>query len=117
MSAGQFSRAKYETDEGDIHPIRVQPETIIATINPEPAGEITGTVSARVSGSRRQYGILARTGRFTWDGDAPDGYKEAGVITIPILTPEAYDAIKANVKFTYLDTAAVWIGKSPERIR
>jgi len=117
MSQGKFIRGKYSTDAGVVHPIRIQPETVIAQTNPAPAGEITGLVTARVGGSRRQYGILARTVRLAWTGAAPDGYDPNGIITLPILTLAAYTALAPGQAVTYQGTAAQVIGKSPERIR
>jgi hypothetical protein len=117
MSAGVFIRSKYESNAGEVYPIRIQEETIIADVNPAPAGEIDQTILARVSGSRRGYGVFARTARLTWTGAAPAGYKPGGVITIPILTQDAYEDIAVGTTVTYLGTAAEFVGKSPERIR
>lgn len=117
MSTGKFTRSRYEADGGVIYPIRIQPETIIGTFNPAPAGAVNGNITVRVGGSRRQYGILARTVRLKWTGTVPDGYDPAGVLTIPVLTPGAYNDISAGQQVTYQGGQAEVIGKSPERVR
>lgn len=117
MSAGAFKLGKYEADNTVVYPVRIQPETVIGTFNPEPAGAITGTTRAKVSGSRRAYGLHCRVVRLRWTGAVPEGYKEGGTITLPMLTPTAYANATVGTTVTYLGSAAVVIGKSPEVTR
>lgn len=117
MSAGKFKLGKYEADNTVVYPVRIQPETVIATFNPEPAGAITGAFKAKVSGSRRSYGLHTRLVRLAWTGAVPDGYKEGGTITLPVLTATAYANIVVGQTVTYLGSPAEVIGKSPERVR
>lgn len=119
MSAGNFIISKYEADDGEIHPIRIQPETIIATTNPAPTGATTSSIRARVGGSRRSYGLHARTIRVTWTVPAthPDGYKDGGTMTIPVLGAAAFAAINVGSTFTYLGSGVTVTGKSPEVVR
>lgn len=119
MSAGNFILSKYEADSGEIHPIRIQPETIIADTNPAPAGAITQSLRARVGGSSRTYGLHARKIRVTWTAPAthPEGYKDGGTITLPILSAAAYAAINIGQTFNYLANSVTVTGKSPEESR
>ena len=117
MSAGAFLSSIYERDDGTFCPIRIQPETI-STQNPAAAGPVTaGAVFAKVSGSRRGYGVHARTVAITWTGTVPTGYKLTGIIRLPVLTLAAYNAFAPGQKFNYLDNEVRVVGKSPEKVR
>lgn len=114
MSAGAFLRGRYERKNGDIHPIRVQPETVTAW-NPLPAGAITAGSLIRVTGSRRKYGIKARQIAFAWkSGTAPAGYDPDGTIRLPIFTEAAFDLIDLYSEQPYLGGTLIAIGAYPE---
>lgn len=117
MSAGAFTSSFYEADDGTIYPIRIQPETIIATTNPAATGPAAAKIRARVSGSRKGYGMHARTMRLRFTGTVPAGYAANSVVTLPVLTLAAYNALVPDQAVTYLGSAAKVIGKSPERSR
>lgn len=120
MSAGNFARSRYESDTGEIHPIRVQPETISANVgaaNAAPAGAVTSPISARVSGSNRTLGLVARRVRLAFTAAVPDGYAEDSVLSIPVLTPTAYAAAITGATGTYLGSPVVVVGRTPESIR
>lgn len=99
MSAGGFVKAKYAASydaDSNIHPIRVQPETITCEINgvanDEPAGDITNPISALVSRGRRARGLIARTVTLVSAVTGqPTGYKAGGFTTIPCLTEAFYE--------------------------
>lgn len=118
MSAGVFILTKYEADNGDIRPIRVQPETLAAnlgSVNAAPAGTADTVGFARVGGGRRRYGIKARTVRIKFTGALPDGYAPNQILTVPVLTKTVYDAIIAGTTTgTYLGNAIIVVGKSSE---
>lgn len=117
MSAGMFTDTVYVTDGGLVTSIRVQPETI-TPFNAIGAGTILpGTPSARVSGGKRKIGISARIARFRWVAPAPTGYLQNGVITLPIFTKAAYEALVKNVSYPYLGTGLRFIGKTPEVVK
>lgn len=121
MSSGAFQNAKYETDNGNIVAIKVQPETIACTIdstaNDEAAGTLTaGFPSAKVSGSRRTIGINARTVSIRLTA-ALSGYKADSILRIPALTPAFYTACSTGATGTYLGTACEVVGRSPESIK
>ncbi len=120
MSAGGFIKVRYQADTGILHPIRIQPETLILELGgsanavpTEPAGTVKSRISARVSGSRRGLGLFTRMVRIQFGsatGDAPDGYQLGGVITLPILTEALYDAITPGDTGTYLTKAVTVVG-------
>lgn len=64
MSAGNFILSRYQADNGAIHPIRLQPETLaasIGTVNVAPTGTVTVGLRAKVSKTKRAYGLGPRT--------------------------------------------------------
>ena len=122
MSAGAFLRSFYALDSGEISGVRVQPETVAATFTPgganaASAGPATLPTRARVSGSRRAYGIFTRGVRIVFTGAVPDGYEANSPIFIPILTPAVFNAIVPDGTGTYLGVAVRVLGKVPERVR
>ena len=68
MSTGNFLNAFYTSDTGEVHKIRIQPETAAlargATTNTIPAGPATNEQQVLVSASRNSVGIKARKIRF-----------------------------------------------------
>jgi hypothetical protein len=120
MSSGPFVISRYETDPGVVHPIKVQPETIAASIggvsNAAPAGAATGLGSASISRGRRANGINARLVRINFEGSPPAGYQENSSIAIPALTPAFYAAAIRGATVSYLGTTGVVSGRSPETI-
>jgi len=121
MSAGRFVRSRYEANNGLIHPIRVQPETIAASLgggtNAAPAGAVDTSISVRTSQSSRAFGIRPRLVTLAWEGTPPTGYDDRGTIRIPILTETRFDAIQVGGTGTYLGASVVVVGKSPESVR
>lgn len=123
MSAGNFVYGKYEDDDGRIYDCRRQPETTSLTLNgqanTEPAGAVTEAGSARLTGSRRKYGVRAREVRVRFTAAPPEGYSPDDILTVPVFTLTAYNAmtsIKRPVG-TYLGTAVVFVGKTGESIK
>lgn len=124
MSAGAFANVKYESDDGVLHPIRVQPETVALTIGgaannvpPEPAGTTKSKISARVGGSRSGIGLYARMVYIKFgdtEGAQPDGYKRGGRTAVPILTQSLFGAITKNDTGNYLGKVVTVTGLSAE---
>jgi len=124
MSAGVFSLVGYTAnyDADQIHPIRVQPETIAAAIagttNAAPAGAVTNPISAVISLNRGSLGLRPRyvvlqaplTGQ-------PDGYAPGGITRIPALQEAFWTAAIKGVTCTYLGVAFTVISREPERAR
>lgn len=124
MSSGSFTITKYAASYADgdqIHPIRVQPETLTAAIgsttNAAPAGTINNPIQCRVSGGKRQIGLLARyiTIQFPATGQ-PTGYQAGGTTRIPALTETFYDAATRGTNITYLSVVCKIVSRSRERV-
>ncbi len=120
MSAGSFSRSKYQSAiTANIYGVRVQPETLALQIgsgtNTPPAGDINQSSRASVVGGRRNRGVNCRKVRFTFaDGATPTGYKVGSVLTLPIMTQSFFDTILPDQTGSYLGAAIVVIGTTPE---
>lgn len=121
MSQGAFLRSRYTDNQGAIHPVRVQPETVALVIgtntNTAPTGAITNGITARVSGSRRQIGLLTRTVTFVFTGTPPTGYLANSPLTLPWLQTTGFSTIARGATGTYLGVAIEVISTSPERVR
>lgn len=117
MSSGAFNLAKYESDSGVIYNIRIQPETQAFSAQAGViAGAVTGEPSAIAKGSRRGFGVNARNVRIRFTATPPAGYEPGQTLTVPILTQTAWAAILKGAAVTYLGTAAIVTGKTPEYI-
>lgn len=121
MSAGSFLRSKYEClATGQIHPIRVQQETVdlnvAAVDNDPPAGALSSPVSAQVSRSRRALGINARTVTIVFRTAAPTGYKVGSPITLPWLSAFPDPGFIRGQTATYLATTAELVSFAEEKV-
>lgn len=117
MSSGAFTLGKYESDAGVIYNIKIQPETQAFSAQAGViAGAVVGEPSAIAKGSRRGIGVNARRVRIRFTAAPPTGYEPGQTLTIPIFTLDAYTAINKGDAITYLGTAGVVVGKTPEYI-
>lgn len=125
MSAGVFTRSRYQAsyDDTQIHPIRVQPETIAmadsgapTTTNAAPTGSISNPISAKVSAGRRELGLKPRRFVLEVTGTPPTNYSAGSRVTLPILTESFYNAIAVNDTVTYLGATWEVISKIPEDV-
>lgn len=121
MSAGAFVissyRASYNTDQ--IHPIRIQPETLAAsansTANNAPSDPANSPISAVVSRGKRSKGLIPRTVTIRLNEDQIlTGYLPRSITTIPVLLPATFAAWTTGSEVDYL--GAVWtiVGRSQE---
>lgn len=129
MSAGAFSTlAKYQAtyDTAQIHPIRVQPETLLLTldkapapdlVNTVPAGANTSPISALIGLSRRERGLRARYVTIKWSGSPPAGYKADTTLNVAIMQPSVFNSINIGDTGSYLEAAIEVVAKEPERVR
>jgi hypothetical protein len=125
MSAGVFTITKYAASYGNadqVHPIRVQPETITASIggtaNSAPTAAQNNPIQCRVSGGRRQIGLSARyiVIRFPATGQ-PTGYAPSGTTRIPALQEAFYNAATKGVAITYQGVATCTVvSRGRERV-
>ena len=121
MSSGPFSLAQYQTDQNNIVPIKVQPETLAASIGGQTNSSASGTLSAgfpsaKVSGTNRTIGINARTVSIKLTATL-SGYKSDSTLKIPALTQTFYNACQVGATGDYLGTACRVVGRSPETIK
>jgi len=124
MSAGAFVNSSYQASYGDglsIHPIRVQPETLAASVggtaNAAPAGAINNPIQARSTGGRRSFGLVARFVTLRAPAtDQPDTYLPLGFTRIPCLTEAFFDACVKGATVTYLGAAYTVSGRGGERV-
>lgn len=121
MSSGGFLKAIYETDAGFKANVKIQPETLDATIGGTANNSATGPLSpgfpsAKVGSGRRTIGINCRLVRVKLTA-VKDGYKPDEPLTIPALTPAFYNACATGATGTYLGTACEVIGRTPEDLR
>jgi hypothetical protein len=112
--AGSFVFANYETDLGDIRPIKVQPETIAGAWNAEATGNAVGSL-VRVGGGKRRIGLKARSVTLKIDVGAPvQGYQATRTIRLPVLTLAAYQALAIGDKVEYDGATYTVSGASPQ---
>lgn len=131
MSAGRFLISRYESTELQVGgnpailPIRVQPESTLfaaGTANLPPTGATTLPVYAKVSKTRREFGISPRKVVLSWVTDTngipqPPATYSGDDITIPVLTQAAYNAYVPGTTGTYLGTGVVVKARIPEQVR
>jgi len=128
MSAGAFIATFYAADSDlpNIYPIRVQPETIAATVtsplgaevaNTPDAGPATVQPSAQVSGSTRRNGLHARKVYLSLTGTPPTGYAELSRTSIPCLSLNFFVNCRKRAVVTYLGTTWRVTGRRAEVIR
>lgn len=117
MSAGSFVITKYETNRGEILPIKVQPETVSASVgsaNTAPTGAVSVNLFAKAQKNRRSYGVGARGVRLKFTGTVPTGYAPNSIVSVPILTPTVWNAIDGTTTGTYLGAAVIAVGTYEE---
>lgn len=122
MSAGSFVRSKYEASYAGalnpIHPIRIQPETLLANtggeVNDPPVDDISNPISAKMSLGKRAVGLAPRYITIQFPSSPPVGYKPLGITKIPALTETFYNAATKGAICEYLGVNCEIISKSPE---
>jgi len=124
MSAGTFTTALYSSDvTGNIHRIRIQPETLGLSLGGTANASASGTAvlpSAQVSKGKRSIGINARTVTVKFAaGDEPDGYKPDSPITVAWLQNNAafLTAVPGVTACNYLGQPAILVGTAKESTR
>lgn len=103
MSRGDFTDAFYETDSGEICKVRVQPETLAATIggtaNASATGPATQLASAIVRKGKRQIGVGCRLVGIKWDTPPTDYTGE--IAYIPVMSPTLFNSLSGGEAVTY----------------
>lgn len=112
--------ARYQADNGDIHPIRLRPETNTVVSGTIPAGNVTNNLFAKVTKSKRQFGISPR--QVVIARGIGTGADTATVYaTLPICEPSDWDSdtgawqVSSNVSYK----GATWmiVSRIPENSR
>lgn len=121
MSAGTFTIRIYESDSGDTHFIKQQPESAVFSIdgNPNtiPAGPPTSPYWAETNRGARQYGLRPRKLVFRFNpGEEPEGYATGQTYDIVIYSKSVYDSAVISSPATYLAGAGTIVGRVPEDI-
>lgn len=123
MSTGPFVDTFYQNGlDGRIHPARVQPETLEATVggtaNAAPAGPQTSDLRAFSSTRNRRGAVNMRLIGFEVEDGGPNGYEVGGIIYFPVMTPGNLSAflIPANQAVVYNGATGRVTGSSPERL-
>jgi hypothetical protein len=109
-----FSNTKYESDSGDIHPLRISP-TVLGAAGTPPTGAVSNSIKVKVSKTNRSYGIRPRGVRLSRTvGTDPDTFKRYKFI--PVLTPTAFNGASFALNGTVSINSVVWTitGKVPE---
>lgn len=129
MSSGDFNIYSYEAsyDNDQIHPIRLQPETLAAEFNATatpgegvtniaPTGAVNNPISALASLGRKQAGLRARFVIGRWNSTPPAGYSGN---TFKIIVPDRsnFDGVAVGQPVRYLGTLGTIVSKEPERAR
>nr|CRY96881.1 hypothetical protein [uncultured prokaryote] len=120
MSQGSFVGSKYQSDTGDTHFIKVQPETIAATLggtaNAAPTGDIDSVFAAEVNRGARAYGLRPRKVTIAFEDDVPEGYRPYTSISIPVLEPTVFSGIAIRDAVTYAGGTGIVSSKTGENI-
>jgi hypothetical protein len=121
MSSGPFEIGRYQCEAtGDIHPVRVQPETkaliVNGVTNAYPAGNPNSPVSAQISQSKRALGINTRTVTIKFPTAAPDNYKVGEPIRLPWFTPFPTPAFIKGQAVTYLGATGELVSFDQEKV-
>jgi len=118
MSAGVFTRTKYQSDTNGIYRVLVQPETLLMEIdgvaNAAPLGDVDQFVSAKVTKGKRGIGMGCRAVAVRFTGTVPTGYKTGGIILVPVLTSALFNSILPTSDITYLTLPAEVVYIRPE---
>lgn len=121
MSAGAFEVSRYVRNDGEIHPIRIQPETaalvIDGTTNAASTSAVTRQTLAKISKSNSAYGVRPRKINVRFTSTLPTGYKADQTYAIPALQEAIWDAALPSTTGTYLGSDVVVVSRQAENVR
>lgn len=114
MSSGKFTTSKYEADyAANIHPIRIQEETLalkVGTVtNTAPAGAVNNPIRAKVGKGNREAGLGPRLVSVAFTGTIPEGYT-GDAIRLPVLTKALAAACSEGATGEYLGSPIKVVG-------
>jgi hypothetical protein len=107
-----FVVAAYEADNGEIHPIRISPETLAAQpTQPTGTPTITNRLRVKVSRSGKEYGVKPRGLNLARRlGTSPNFFNKYKFL--PILLPQDYEGVVDDATITV--NGVVWAITSGE---
>ena len=117
MSQGRILPTFYLSDDGEVHPIRIDEQTAAATINGEANTPAAGPATSRIrylvrAGNRRKV-PRARGVYFSWVDARPTGYVGSGG-SLPVFSPTVWGDIVEGAVGTYLGVPINITGKYSE---
>lgn len=105
-----FVNTKYEADNGDIHPIRLNTATAGAA-GAAPSGAVSNPVKCKVSKTNREFGLRPRGLLLSRDvGTAPNNFKKYRFL--PILTATQFQQPEST--YNIGGTTWTFVSKVPE---
>jgi len=114
MSAGRFARSRYAAayNTANIHPIKVQPETLNLTIggtaNEPPSQAINNPISAVASRGKNARGLRPALVSLQWTGASAATPGNVGITTVPLLNA----TIRTQASTADADTDIEYLGVS-----
>lgn len=118
MSAGGFVTSKYQSNDGGIYKVKLQPETLLMLIdgvaNSAPLGDVDQVVSAKVTKTRREIGMGCRAIAIRFTAAIPDGYKAGQIILVPVMTSALFNGLTGAEPVSYLNGDAEIVYLRPE---
>ena len=121
MSSGNSVLRFYESNSGEKHLIRQQPETATAMFddaaNVVLEGPATSRFWAKSSRGAREYGLRPRKIRGRWNPDqAPPGYSDCAEFEVVVYSKAVYEGAILGGPLSYLAGTGTIIGRVPENI-
>lgn len=107
-------RTKYEADGGTIYSLTLKPPTAAAA-GAAPTGAVTSPIKAKVSKSKKEFGIRPRGVTLSRTlGTAPDTFTKTSFL--PVLTATAFASATFALGATVQVDGISWtiVGRSPE---
>lgn len=120
MSSGSFVQSKYESDRGSVHQIKLQPETVFASVggqtNDPPSSVVNSPFAAEVNRGAKSYGLRPRYVNVAFKDTPPTGYQPYTTLKISILDPDTFSLISTGDAVTYNGGTGAVTSKAAESI-
>lgn len=109
-----FERAKYESDRGTIHSIRLQPATL-AVAGAQPAGAVDSDIKAKVTKTNREFGLRPRGVTIAITrGEGEETFTETAFIPVLTIAGFATAGFQLNAAIQYGGEAWTVVGRKAE---
>jgi hypothetical protein len=108
----KFERGKYQSNGGDIHPIRISEDRYAAAGTP-PAGDVNSSIRVKISKNNTEFGIRPRGLRLARElGTDPDTFTK--YTFLPVLTQTAWEGFSENEEVEIDGVTWTVVSKVPE---